>query len=54
MSSRQFFKSLNNIQKNDYNDYDEYAQRSQTTYQTNVFDETNENNYIIDDVSNAH
>ena len=54
MSSRQFFKSLNNIQKNDYNDYDEYAQRSQTTYQINVSDKMNENNYIIDNINDAH
>ena len=53
MSSRQFFRSLNNTQRDDYNDYDEYAQRSQTTYQANVIDETNENSYI-NDISDAH
>ena len=53
MSSRQFFRSLNNNQRDDYNDYDEYAQRSQTAYQTNVFDEIDENSYI-NDISDAH
>ena len=53
MSSRQSFKSFNNIQRDDYSDYDEYAQRSQTAYQINVFDEVDENNYI-DDISDAH
>ena len=53
MSSRQSFRSLNNTQRDDYNDYDKYAQRSQTTYQTSVIDEENENSYI-DDISDAH
>ena len=49
MSSRQSFRSLNNNQRDDY---DEYAQRSQTTYQTSVIDEEDENSYI-DDASDA-
>ena len=53
MSSRQFFKSLNNNQRNDYDD-NEYAQRFQTTYQISVFDETNENNYIVNDINDVH
>ena len=50
MLSRQSFKSLNNNQRNDY---DEYAQRFQSTYQANVIDEKNENNYI-DNINDAH
>ena len=50
MSSRQFFKSLNNNQRNDY---DKYVQRFQTIYQINVFDEIDENNYI-DETSDVH
>ena len=49
-TSRQSFKSLNNNQKNDY---DNYAQRSQTTYQINVSDDMNENNYI-DNINDVH
>ena len=51
-TSRQSFRSLNNNQRNDYDNY-EYSQRFQTTYQANVFDEVNENNYI-DEISDAH
>ena len=46
MSLRQFFKFLNNNQRNNYDDY--VSQRFQTTYQINVIDETNENNYVND------
>ena len=49
-TSRQSFRSLNNNQRDDY---DDYAQRSQTTYQVNVSDDVNENNYI-DDINDAH
>ena len=54
MSSRQSFKSLNNTQRDNYSDYDKYAQRSQTTYQINMFNEMNENNYIIDNINDVH